>query len=124
MALNAGDIVAGLRLAIQLHDYGFNQENAADVRYKNFRNDIFNFRHLLEKLDQALQNAHRRYERSAHPTRIHAYSPLSDDFEEASEISRYHQTAPRLCVAHLLKPLPTSLSRLCGRTSRRSTASR
>jgi hypothetical protein len=81
MALNAGDIVAGLRLAIQLHDYGFNQENAADVRYKNFRNDIFNFRHLLEKLDQALQNAHRRYERSPHPTRIQAYSPLSEDFE-------------------------------------------
>lgn len=82
MAFNAGDIVAGLRLAIQLHDYGFNQENAADVRYKNFRNDIFNFRHLLEKLDQALQNAQQRYERSPHPTRIQAYSPLSADFEE------------------------------------------
>ncbi|KAM0710293.1 hypothetical protein Q7P35_002655 [Cladosporium inversicolor] len=66
----------------ELHDYGFNQENAADVRYKNFRNDIFNFRHLLEKLDQALQNAQQRYERSPHPTRINAYSPLSADFEE------------------------------------------
>ena len=82
MAFNAGDIVAGLRLAIQLHDYGFNQENAADVRYKNFRNDIFNFRHLLEKLEQALQNAQQRYEGSPHPTRIHAYSPLSADFED------------------------------------------
>jgi len=86
MALNAGDIVAGLRLAVQLHDYGFNQENAADVRYKNFRNDIFNFRHLLEKLDQALQNAQQRYERSPHPTRIQAYSPLSADFEEERKL--------------------------------------
>lgn len=82
MALNAGDIVAGLRLAVQLHDYGFNQENAADVRYKNFRNDIFNFRHLLEKLEQALQNAQQRYEGSPHPMRVHAYSPLSREFED------------------------------------------
>jgi hypothetical protein len=82
MAFNAGDIVAGLRLALQLHDYGFNQENAADVRYKNFRNDIFNFRHLLEKLDTALQKAQQRYEGSPHPMRIHAYSPLSREFED------------------------------------------
>lgn len=82
MAFNAGDIVAGVRLAIQLHDLGFNQENAADVRYKNFRNDIFNFRYLLEKLETALENAQQRYEGSPHPTRIHAYSPLSSDFED------------------------------------------
>ena len=82
MAFNAGDIVAGLRLAVQLHDYGFNQENAADVRYKNFRNDIFNFRILLERLEQALQNAQQRYDGSPHPMRIQAYNPLSTDFED------------------------------------------
>lgn len=82
MAFNAGDIVAGLRLAVQLHDYGFNQENAADVRYKNFRNDIFNFRILLERLEQALQNAQQRYDGSPHPMRIRAHDPLSTDFED------------------------------------------
>jgi hypothetical protein len=81
MAFQASDIIAGIRLAVQLHDYGFSQENAADVRYKNFRNDISNFRGLLEQLNQALQNAQQRYEGSPHPMRAHAYSPLSADLE-------------------------------------------
>lgn len=86
MALNASDIVSGLRLAIQLYDYGFTHENAADVRYNNFRNDIFNFRYLLEKLDEALENAQQRYHGAARLTRIHAYDPLSDDFENERKI--------------------------------------
>lgn len=82
MAVNGGDIVSGVRLAFQIYDLGFNEENAADVRYKNFRNDIFNFRYLLEKLEEALKAAQQRYQAKARLARIGAYDPLSEDFEK------------------------------------------
>ncbi|KAK3721338.1 hypothetical protein LTR37_003214 [Vermiconidia calcicola] len=81
----AGDILAGVRLATIIYDKCFVHENAADVRYKNFQNDINNFRFLLTKLDETLQHAHRRYLLDRGPlnaARAHeAYDPLSDGFE-------------------------------------------
>jgi hypothetical protein len=82
MSSDPNDIVSGARLAMKLYDLGFKQEDAADSRYKNFRNDIFNFRNLLGSLQRALQDAQRRFEGSSHPIRIHAYSPLSKEFED------------------------------------------
>ncbi|KAK3721138.1 hypothetical protein LTR37_003428 [Vermiconidia calcicola] len=77
----AGDILAGVRLATVIYDKGFVHENAADVRYKNFQNDINNFRYLLTKLNEALQNAHRRYLDRGPFTAARAHDPLSDGFE-------------------------------------------
>jgi hypothetical protein len=53
----------------------------ADVRYKNFQNDIFDLYHLLEKLNEALQNAQRRYSHCPKPIGIQVYEPLSSDVE-------------------------------------------
>ncbi|KAM0721711.1 hypothetical protein Q7P37_002636 [Cladosporium fusiforme] len=94
MAVNGGDIVSGLRLALQIYDYGFNEENAADVRYKNFQNDIGNFRYLLKKLQEALSEAQQRYNARPRVARIHAYDPLSEEFEKERKtiIGNFNET--------------------------------
>ncbi|KAK4542947.1 hypothetical protein LTR36_005945 [Oleoguttula mirabilis] len=81
MSLAGGDVVDGVRLALRLHEDGFFHENAGDVRYKGVQADILNFRHLLETLDDALRDAQRRYVRSERAVRVHAYEPLSEEFE-------------------------------------------
>lgn len=80
MDFGAGDVAAGIRLCIVLYQYGFSPDNAADVRYINFRNDLHNFESLLRTLQDSLQRAHRRA-----TTRLvldrSSLDALADDFE-------------------------------------------
>lgn len=52
-----------------------------DVRYRLFRNDILNFRYLLDRLDTALDNASQRYRTRGPVLGTHIYDPLSDELE-------------------------------------------
>lgn len=100
-----GDIDTGAHLASRIHQYGFLEEDAAgtplslinycdrnltscnlDVHYKNFQNDILNFRHLLEKLQDALRSAQQRYIDRGRTLGIRTYAPLSEDFEKERKI--------------------------------------
>ncbi|KAK4506043.1 hypothetical protein PRZ48_004008 [Zasmidium cellare] len=80
--IGCSDILAGIKIAVKLYDYGFAEENRADVRYRNFRNELLNFRILLQRLDEALQSAQNRWEKRG-PTlgQRRPYEPLSEDFE-------------------------------------------
>ena len=61
MDFGAGDIAAGIKLCVYLYQYGFSTDNAADVRFINFQNDVHNFASLLETLDNSIKKAHHRY---------------------------------------------------------------
>lgn len=80
--LSPGDIVAGIRLAYIIYDKGFAEENRADVRYTNFRNEILNFRILLERLSEALRGAQTRYVERGPVLGMRPHEPLSKEFEE------------------------------------------
>ncbi|KPI46056.1 uncharacterized protein AB675_299 [Cyphellophora attinorum] len=63
MAFNCGitDIAAAVRVAFIIYEYGFNADNAADVRWRAFQNDVRNFGTLLQRLEQSMQDAQSRY---------------------------------------------------------------
>ncbi|RVX67611.1 hypothetical protein B0A52_08140 [Exophiala mesophila] len=77
----AGDVVAGIRLALAVYQVSCVYENRADVRYRNFVNEIHGFRELLIKLQTSLKDAGTRYERGGLLSRA-AYDPSSRDFRE------------------------------------------
>ncbi|KAK4620171.1 hypothetical protein CLAFUW4_11183 [Fulvia fulva] len=81
-SVGGSDVIVGLKVAWQIYQWGFVDENRADVRYKNFQNDIFNFRYLLERLNESLQNAQLRYQNRGPVFGVQPYEPLGSDFEE------------------------------------------
>ncbi|KAI7477709.1 hypothetical protein KC351_g8701 [Hortaea werneckii] len=82
MDFGASDIVRGIELALTIYQYGFVEENAADYRYRNFQEDIFNFRRLLQRLNQSLRRAQRRYLDRGPNLGLEPYDPLESDFED------------------------------------------
>ena len=54
--------------------------------YNNFRNDVLNFRSLLEALNHALQSAQDRYRQQGHQLTTRAYDPLSPDFDKERQL--------------------------------------
>ncbi|ETN40036.1 uncharacterized protein HMPREF1541_04311 [Cyphellophora europaea CBS 101466] len=99
----AGDIIAGIRIALTIYEYGFTEENAADVRYQEFQNDILNFSLLLERLDRSLRDAQRRFIDGGMFARAQgAYDPMAPDFdaERIALIGNFQDTL-RACEALL-----------------------
>jgi hypothetical protein len=88
----ASDIIKGAEFAWWIYQHGFNDENGADVRYANFQNDVFNFSHLLQRLDEALDKAKERYLRRLPGKQ--AYDPISQQFEDErkSVIGNFQKT--------------------------------
>ncbi|KAI7543186.1 hypothetical protein KC317_g16380, partial [Hortaea werneckii] len=82
MDFGASDIVRGIELALTIYQYGFVEENAADYRYRNFQEDIFNFRRLLQRLNQSLRRAQCRYLDRGPNLGLEPYDPLESDFED------------------------------------------
>ncbi|KAF2207525.1 hypothetical protein CERZMDRAFT_102418 [Cercospora zeae-maydis SCOH1-5] len=94
------DIVKGVELALKIYDYGFTYENRADVRYANFRREVLEFKELLDKLNAALEDAQRRWEKKA----LSGIRPLGRDLESERKtiVGDFHKTLKE-CDALLQK---------------------
>jgi hypothetical protein len=75
------DIATGIEIARWICEHGFVQENRADIRYAILAKDVLNFRYLLQRLDEALRDAHKRYEENRLLRGWDILDPAAEGFE-------------------------------------------